>query len=102
VINEGLGEVATSESSVSGWLQANGGNTTYYKGSWDGNVNDKKWVSEVNAAKLLNDLFSDMTTSKLEYRKTTHSVAITQHLLENSPLHLQELISFLENIANGE
>jgi predicted ATPase len=59
------------------------------------------WLEKVHAANLLECLFSELSNKTVEYRKTTHSVKLTQWLLENKPEQLSELKSFLINlIAN--
>lgn len=53
------------------------------------------WINEIHAAKLLEDLFRHFSKSRLEYRKTTHSKALTEWLIDNIPQELDELKSLL-------
>jgi hypothetical protein len=52
----------------------------------------------VNGAKLLHDLFAGLSGNREEYRKTVHSVQLTEWLIENSPNSLAEMKGFLESI----
>jgi hypothetical protein len=54
----------------------------------------------VDAAKLLADLFTDVSDAKLEFRKTEHSVALTQFILKNAPDHFSELFAYLRELMN--
>jgi len=65
-------------------------------------INDKEWIENVDAAKLLTDLFTHFSDKTLEYRKTTHSVKLTQWLLDNKPEMLSELREFLINLVTDK
>ncbi len=60
------------------------------------------WLKEVHAANLLDELFSELSGKTVEYRKTTHSIKLTQWLVENKPELLNELKDFLVNILSAE
>lgn len=59
------------------------------------------WENTVHAGNLLKALFSDLSGQTVEYRKTEHSVAIADWLLENEPPSLQE-IADLVHVAMQE
>ena len=63
-------------------------------------IND--WLENVHAANLLYNLFAELSNKTVEYRKTTHSVKLTQWLLENKPEQLSELKDFLINLITSE
>ncbi len=50
------------------------------------------------APKLLHDLFLGISENRLEYRKTTHSVELTEWILENKPDELKEVADLLRII----
>lgn len=86
----------TTADIVRDWLQRHGGDPTYRgPNEWNGDLSDIRWLKEVRAANLLSDLFSTLSETKEEYRKTLHSVQLTEWLLENDPSHLKELSDFL-------
>jgi predicted ATPase len=53
------------------------------------------WARRIDAAGLLADAFDDLSETRVSYEKTTHSVALTEWLIENSPGELQEVSAFL-------
>jgi ABC-type multidrug transport system ATPase subunit len=59
------------------------------------------WIETVHAAELLAKLFSGLSAKTVEYRKTTHSVKLTEWLLENKPEQLAELKDFLLKILSA-
>jgi len=64
-------------------------------------IKDKEWFENVDGARLLEDLFIHLQ-GNIEYRKTTHSVKLTQWFLENKPEQLSELKDFLIKLVSGE
>ena len=63
---------------------------------------DERWEAVVNAPVLLYDLFNELSNAKVEYRKTEHSVALTEWLLTNRPVGLDELFSFIRALVPTE
>jgi predicted ATPase len=59
---------------------------------------DPNWVININAPKLLADLFSALSETKEEYRKMDHSISLTDWLLVNKPQRLDSLASFLSEV----
>ena len=57
--------------------------------------------ANINAAKLLDVLFSELSEARVEFRKTTHSVMLTEWLLENNPEQFAELVQFLRGILDA-
>jgi AAA15 family ATPase/GTPase len=65
-------------------------------------LSNPQYVDEnINAAKLLDVLFSELSEARVEFRKTTHSVMLTEWLLENNPEHFAELAQFLRGILDN-
>ena len=65
------------------------------------NLSNPQYVdANINAAKLLDVLFSELSEARVEFRKTTHSVMLTEWLLENNPEHFAELVQFLRGILD--
>jgi hypothetical protein len=102
VINESLGESVVTEKAIYDWITKEAGKSAYYNGAWDQNLNNPDWVVEVNAAKLLKDLFSSVTDAKLEFRKTAHSVALTHWLITHKPDFLSEVTTFVKKLVSPE
>jgi predicted ATPase len=53
------------------------------------------WENRIDAAKLLEDAFTELSEARASYEKTTHSVAITEWLAANRPEALREVADFL-------
>ena len=59
---------------------------------------DEEWLSEVDGAKLLKDLFGHFSENRVIYRKTEHSVILTERILQISPENLREIRELLTKI----
>ncbi|VWM17666.1 ATP-dependent nuclease [Burkholderia lata] len=90
--------------SVASWIQKHGNDKAYLTPCVeleDGEdlLMNADWLTRVHAPKLLKELFSDLTNELLdhpeEYRKTTHSVAISNWLVNAEPQFLQPVADVL-------
>ena len=85
-----------TEEQVREWLTTNGGKKEYLETPAEKiDLADINWLQQVNAAKLLKHLFLDISRTREEYRKTIHSVQLTDWLITNKPEQLAELKNFL-------
>ena len=64
-------------------------------------IENKEWYENVDGARLLEDLFRHLQ-GNIEYRKTTHSIKLTEWLLENKPEQLKELKDFLIELIENQ
>lgn len=86
-----------TEDKVYEWIVKNGGNRKYLPITVEKvDLNDKLWLKNVHGAKLLEDLFQELSEAKEQYRKTIHSIQITEWLIQNQPGSLTELVDFLK------
>ena len=53
------------------------------------------WERRIDAAKLLEHAFRELSEARASYEKTTHSVATTEWLIANRPESLREIADFL-------
>lgn len=60
-----------------------------------GETSLNEWLASVHGANLLSDIFAAF---KLEFRKTEHTVALTEWLSTNKPETLEDLRAFLEGL----
>jgi predicted ATPase len=58
-------------------------------------------LKNCDAAKLLALLFMELSEKTLEYRKTSHSVALTNWILANDAAHLAELSAYVSSLVRG-
>lgn len=56
------------------------------------------WLSVVDGAKMLEDIFSELSENRVAYRKTNHSVALTEWLIQNDPEALREVANLLSGL----
>jgi ABC-type lipoprotein export system ATPase subunit len=85
------------------WLETHKSNKNYFpKFSTDKELSDSQWVDKnIDAAKLLDALFANFSEARVEFRKTKHSVMLTEWLLENNPDSFAELVQFLQGILDA-
>ena len=84
------------------WLESNKLNKNYFsKTSTQKELSDSQSVDKnIDAAKLLDALFANFSEARVEFRKTKHSVMLTEWLLENNPDSFAELVLFLRGILD--
>ena len=89
-------ENPVTENVVRDWLLAHGGKKMYCgRNMKTGDLDNLEWLASVHGAKLLARLFSELSEHKEEYRKRSHSVWLTDWLLENDPGAFSELAELL-------
>jgi predicted ATPase len=87
--------------SVNNWLAENGHDAAYFTPLKAPAVDDGfggRWPIDVSGSKLLADLFSRLSETRVAYDKTTHGFALTKWLLEHEPDSLQELAEILSKL----
>jgi hypothetical protein len=85
------------------WLESNKLNKDYFsKTSTEEELSDSQWVDKnIDGAKLLDALFANFSEARVEFRKTKHSVMLTEWLLENNLDSFAELVQFLRGILDA-
>ncbi|MCC0179138.1 hypothetical protein I4641_19405 [Waterburya agarophytonicola K14] len=68
------------------------------KGEKEENLTDDYWLKKEHAARLLENLFKYFSGGKVIYRKTTHSVKLTEWIVKNKPEQLQDIANLLQNV----
>ena len=63
-------------------------------------ISDNDWFCKVDGAKLLKELFAHFCETRLPFSKTTHSVKLTEWLIDNQPEQLLEIAELLVNILD--
>jgi hypothetical protein len=100
--DSGRASVVTPED-VQKWFDGQGRHKKYGRPSdvaaWEEDASawkEEAWRGDVDAAKLLKDLFADLSDNRVEYVKTRHSVEITEWLLQHDPEQLREIAELLQ------
>ncbi|WP_081055001.1 ATP-dependent nuclease [Burkholderia diffusa] len=92
-----------SPESIIDWINKNGRDKKFLMAKFDHEAVENlhecdAWLDIVHAPKILKEIFNDVPNNPEEYRKTTHSVEITDWLIENSPQYLQPIADLLAMI----
>ena len=91
--------IAVTVEEVKDWLETNGGKRAFLDEPTErADITNKTWLENVNGAKLFRDLFAGLSGNREEYRKTVHSVQLTEWLIRNKPDSLGEMKELLEAI----
>lgn len=95
---EGLSKRQVTEKQVSEWIEKHKHESKFYKPlKFSG---DDTWKIDVDGAKLLADLFSELSKTRVRFDKNQHSVALTKWILENSVEDLREISNLLADILD--
>jgi energy-coupling factor transporter ATP-binding protein EcfA2 len=90
---------ALTAEEIQEWLERKGGTQAYLDKPIDRiDVTSKSWLENVHGAKILQDLFAEFSQNREEYRKTLHSVQLTEWLIQHNPSSLDELKTLLASI----
>lgn len=96
---EGLGDDGrgVSPEEVEGWIEEHGREPKYLGVAVEGPlIGNPAWLEEVDAARLLKDMFDDLSEARVAYDKIAHGVALTRWLCENAPEELREIADLIE------
>jgi hypothetical protein len=85
-----------SEEHVANWIVANGKKAEYY------NPAQGAWLAAVHGAKLLGDLFSTLTRSRVSYHRVKHGTKLTDWIIQNAPSDLSELAAYIRMLLKPE
>jgi hypothetical protein len=86
-------DAALTEQGVSEWIADNGSAATYVSAS-----ESSEWSKRVDAAKLLKDLFSGLSETRVCFDKLKHGPKLTDWIIHNSPSDFEELATFLRKV----
>lgn len=91
-----LGINAPTADDVATWFDQN---ASKYDGvgTWTGSYEDASWRFGANAVALLSDVYRQLIS--VEYRKTRHSRALTEWLLDNEPDFLRPLSEYVKGLV---
>ncbi len=100
---KGFREGGVSAEEVEGWIEGHGRESRYLaEAVGEPLVGNASWLAEVDAAKLLKDLFADLSETRVAYDKVVHGVALTRWLCENAPEELREVADLIEGRLGRE
>jgi hypothetical protein len=89
------GEVTPDDVEI--WLEDHGEDPMYFGGSEKvPSRSEYAWSCNVHGAKLLEELFRDVSETRVAYDKVVHGPRLTRWLIENEPEDLEELAQLIE------
>jgi hypothetical protein len=56
------------------------------------------WISHIDGARILSEVFAELSENRVSYEKMKHSVAITDWILENNPEHFRDLATWIVGV----
>ncbi len=93
---EGFRDSPVTPEDVAHWLECNRSDKKYY----DSNISEAErtgegWIRNVHGAKLLADIFKEFSGSLIEYDKVKYGVALTEWIVEHTPIDLTEVANVI-------
>jgi hypothetical protein len=97
VMNEiqGFRPNPVTEDEIQGWIDANRASLKYYCTPLPAPTADD-WLSRIDGAELLEDLFKQFSEPRVEYRKVDHGLALTVHIARDSPHDFDEIVELMK------
>jgi hypothetical protein len=86
-------EEPTTPERVREWLDAHIHEPKYY-----GKAKTQNYPQDIDAPKLLDDLFNELSETRLSYNKVEHSLALTEWLLAHASEELKEIAELLGQV----
>lgn len=100
VINSYLPDSKVTASDIEAYLEKNGGDKKFKASKeWNKDICDAAWLSKVDAAKLLIEMFNELTDARLAYNKRQHSFAIVKEILKMETSEIEELVNFVHELV---
>jgi len=94
---EGFSETPVTPEIISEWLKKNGNDTKYGEKSSESDVLSEEWLIHVHGAKILEDMFKQLSDSKFTYGKVEYGPDLTKIIAESSPEMFETLVPVLTN-----
>jgi AAA ATPase domain/AAA domain, putative AbiEii toxin, Type IV TA system len=99
VLSQLDGQEHTAEE-VENWIRQNGSTKKFLVQAHK--AFEEEWYQAVHAGKLLQNLFAELTNSRVCYQKVNHGLLLTQKLIEKPTTAIQELANWLAQLVRSE
>ena len=90
-------EITTSAAEVEHWLTSSG--SRFVPGEQPPPALSDAWLDRVDGATLLEDLFVELSSSRLEYKKTTHTPRLTVLVNEIDPQAAAAILQLIADVT---
>jgi hypothetical protein len=99
---EGFAPTAITEGQIGLWIDKNRWDKKYFKRRVPEDTRSTElWLHEVDAAKLLQDLFSTLSEQRVIYDKVVHGQELTVWLCTHAPESFDEISSVIADLLSG-
>ncbi|HEY0607038.1 MAG TPA: hypothetical protein VGD58_29230, partial [Herpetosiphonaceae bacterium] len=99
---EGFRDIAITSEEIEQWLELHRWDKRYI-GNVDPSTKDiTLWIKTVHGARILEDLFKELSENRINYDKIAHGVLLTTWIIEHTPLDLEEVGKMLKNILSQD
>jgi len=95
---EGFGKRKLSASTIKKWLSDHRHDPKYYKPLKVPTRTAKTWITTINGARLLEDLFKELSEGRVFFEKTSHSPLLTEWILTHSAKDFAEVAALLMDV----
>ncbi|MGI2906151.1 AAA family ATPase [Tolypothrix sp. VBCCA 56010] len=86
---------------VEQWIKDNGCRKKYIDEKISATPNQQKWLEHVHGAKLLEDIFSNLSDNRVCFDKVKHGVLLTDWIIKNAPSELSEVSELIQKLFNS-
>jgi hypothetical protein len=84
------------------WLEEHGWDADYFEETIPEEKRTKEvWLAKVNGARLLKNMFNELSENRYPYFKTECGVLLTEWLIRHSPDDLQEVKELLNRVLDA-
>src|SRR5690242_7106604 len=101
-----VGNPLTTVDSVNNWLNQQKWEEKYFfnRAIKEENKSDTEWLTKVHAAKILQDITSNLTDARVDYNgnKADFGKHLTERIIQNSPDELQEVVEIIKDVLARE
>jgi AAA15 family ATPase/GTPase len=89
---------------IQDWINQNKHNESYFPKNFPREkLSDSSWVDEnIHGANILADLFTQLSDTRVVFRKPLYPTKITEWLLQHEPNHFSELTEFLQECLDDK
>lgn len=93
---EGFRDREITVKEIQEWLDRNRWRTSYFgRATRPEDRTDELWLKDVHGAKVLEDIFKELSENRINFDKIEYGVALTEWIIDNSPEDLREIADLL-------
>lgn len=78
------------------------GGVNFTDSGWTGSLDDVRWQSRVNAAKLIARVVAELSEYRVTFNKKNDTLILLQHVLANKPSQLDELADYVHRLVDSQ